>query len=199
VGDGEEEAVAVAREGFDVAGTVSSVIKSCTEFMEGYSHAVLEVDIGTVWPKFLAKFFAGDDFASVFKEEDEECEGLVLEPKLDAFAEEDSLRDVHLIDTEPQPFRPIDRAQYARSFCGLSAIVKKDALPDETNLWQGFWVCNKNRRVFGRICSRAMNFRRGRKLVDQAESEMISKLLCFVRCIHRRRSGGITGNTEVSR
>src|SRR5580692_4055151 len=63
--DGEDEAIAELRKGFDKAGFRSGVVQNAAKFLDGGVQAVLEVHKGIRGPELLTKLFASNDIARV--------------------------------------------------------------------------------------------------------------------------------------
>ena len=71
-----DEAIAAARECFDVERFVGGIGESLTEFVDCFIEAVFEVDEGFLRPEALLNFFTRDDLAGALKEHDEDFERL---------------------------------------------------------------------------------------------------------------------------
>jgi hypothetical protein len=75
-----EEAVAVASNGFQKAGTLGRVAEGVTDFVYGLVESVFEIHESACGPEFLLKFLASHDLAGVLKEHPQHLEGLFLKP-----------------------------------------------------------------------------------------------------------------------
>lgn len=66
--DWGDEAIAVTGKRFNEARIVRRVIKGFAQPHDRSVQAVIKIDEGIIGPKSLAKFFARDDFASLFQQ-----------------------------------------------------------------------------------------------------------------------------------
>jgi hypothetical protein len=83
-----DEAVAAARNGFDIAWLVCAVSQCGADLIDGEVDAAFEVDEGVVAPDVLVDFFAGDNLSGALCQEQEHGKRLRLEPdRVAAFAQ----------------------------------------------------------------------------------------------------------------
>lgn len=86
--DGGDEAVATAGEGLDETGIAGGIAQGFADAIDGGVDAVVVIDEGSVGPKLVGDFVAGEDLAWAAEEHEEKLEGLGVEFDADAFAAE---------------------------------------------------------------------------------------------------------------
>src|SRR5215471_11616360 len=97
--DRSDEAIAQARKSFDVARSSRRVAERAAQFVDRGVQALLKADVA-VWPEFLAKDFAGDYAARIFKQRDQNFERLALERNAHAMLAQFPGSDIDLKGSE---------------------------------------------------------------------------------------------------
>lgn len=103
--DRSDEAVAVTRNCLDESRVIGIVIDSGAKFLEDHIKAAVEVDEGAFRPKMSSQFLAADNFSRVFKQDEQDAEGLVLDLDAHAIAGQSLLGDVRFKEAESEAAR----------------------------------------------------------------------------------------------
>ena len=98
---GADEAIAAARDGFDVTRSVGVVTQHATEFLDGGVEGVVEIDERVLGPDALAELFASDQYSRFFEKRRQYLKRLTLAADAHAvFAKNASLK-IELEDRKP--------------------------------------------------------------------------------------------------
>jgi hypothetical protein len=67
--DGSDEAIAVARNGFNVTGRAGRISEGIAEFLDGFIQSVIEINKNIGWPEASPEFLTRHDLAGAFEEQ----------------------------------------------------------------------------------------------------------------------------------
>jgi hypothetical protein len=91
-----DEPVAAPRHRLYVSRFVRRFPERLPQLLDGGVDAVVKLDDGVVWPELLSDFFAQNDFARIFQKHEQDLEGLLVKPDLQAMLAEFRGSNVHL-------------------------------------------------------------------------------------------------------
>jgi len=77
--DRRQEAVAVTRNGFDVARVLGGIAQRGPQLGHGFVQAAVKINEGVHRPELVAKLFPSHHFAGVIEQEAQDLEGLFLQ------------------------------------------------------------------------------------------------------------------------
>jgi hypothetical protein len=94
--DRSDETVSSPRDCLNEDGIVGVVADGSAQAFEDNVQAAIEINVGSVGPKLLAQFLAGDNSAGMLQQLNQNQEGLIRKLDADAVARQGVLRNVHL-------------------------------------------------------------------------------------------------------